>query len=112
MNKETVEGRFDQVAGKLKVKVGEAVGNQKLANAGVAEQVKGVAKETWGKVKDTAGEVHDANRAKAQVESSDLKHRAEAAAHDVREKIASTAQNVKDKVYAKLDRIKHGQRHV
>ena len=41
MNKEEVSGKFDQVAGKVKQKVGETVGNQKLANSGAAEQIKG-----------------------------------------------------------------------
>ena len=41
MNTDKVEGKFDQVAGKIKQRVGEAVGNQKLANAGAAEQIKG-----------------------------------------------------------------------
>ncbi len=52
MNKETVTGKFDQVAGAIKQKVGEAFKDQSLANSGVAEQVKGAAKETWGKAKD------------------------------------------------------------
>ena len=34
--------------------MGETLGNQKLANQGVADQVKGAAKETWGNVKDAA----------------------------------------------------------
>ncbi len=39
-------GKFDQTVGKAKEKLGDAVGNQKLANQGVADQVKGAAKET------------------------------------------------------------------
>ena len=66
MNTEKVEGKFDQVAGKIKQGVGEAVGNQKLANAGAAEQIKGAAKETWGNAKDTANVVREDNRAKAK----------------------------------------------
>ncbi|MHB8388965.1 MAG: CsbD family protein, partial [Acidobacteriaceae bacterium] len=56
MNKDQVEGKTDQVAGKIKQKVGEAVGNDNLANRGVADQVKGAAKETWGNVKDAANQ--------------------------------------------------------
>ena len=37
MNTEKIEGKFDQVAGKIKQGVGETIGNQKIANAGVAE---------------------------------------------------------------------------
>ncbi len=36
MNTDRVEGKLDQVSGKIKQKVGEAVGNNRLANPGVA----------------------------------------------------------------------------
>ncbi len=72
MNTEKIEGKFDQVAGKIKQSVGEAVGNQKLANSGVADQVKGAAKETWGNAKDTAAVVNDDTRSRAAVEGDDL----------------------------------------
>ncbi|HMH15958.1 MAG TPA: CsbD family protein [Edaphobacter sp.] len=107
MNKQTVEGKFDQVAGKVKEKVGEVTGNQKLANAGAAEQIKGAAKETWGKTKDTAAEIRDDKRTEARAEGSDLKYRAEEKAHDARESVTTTAQNIKDKISDKLDDIKH-----
>jgi len=110
MNTEKVEGKFDQVIGKVKQKTGEAVGNQKLANSGVADQVKGAAKETWGKVKDTPGEVSDTAHTRAEVKGADLKRRAESSAHDIREKITSTTENVKNKISAKLDDIKNRQR--
>src|SRR5260370_33276419 len=112
MNKETVEGKFDQAAGKVKEKVGETVGNQQLANKGVAEQIKGAAKETWGKTKDTAAEMRNASRIKAQGEERDLKHRTERVGQDIREKVTSTTQNVKDKTNEKLDDIRHNQRPV
>jgi uncharacterized protein YjbJ (UPF0337 family) len=110
MNTEKVEGKFDQVAGKIKQGVGEAIGNQKLANAGAAEQIKGVAKETWGNAKDTADVVHEDNRAKARAEGEDLKYRAEDSAHNLREKITNTAQNIKEKVNEKLDDMKRDHR--
>ena len=106
MNTEKIEGKFDQVAGKIKQKVGEAVGNQKLANAGTAEQIKGAAKETWGHAKDAAGAVNDDSRAKAAVERENLQARGEDRAHDLREKVSTTAQNVKNTINEKLDNIK------
>jgi uncharacterized protein YjbJ (UPF0337 family) len=106
MNTEKIEGKFDQVAGKIKQHIGEAVGNQKLANAGVAEQVKGAAKETWGHAKDTAAVVHDDKRAQANAKTEDFKARAENTAHNLRDKIADTAQNVKHSVNEKLDNMK------
>jgi len=110
MNTEKVEGKFDQVAGKIKQGVGEAIGSQKLANAGAAEQIKGAAKETWGKAKDTADVVREDNRAKASAKGEDLKHRVENTAHNVREKVTTTAQNIKNKVSEKLDHIKSEHR--
>ena len=65
MNKDTVTGKAEQVAGKVKQSFGEAVGNQKIANSGAAEQIKGAARETWGKTKDTAKDVADSQRADA-----------------------------------------------
>jgi uncharacterized protein YjbJ (UPF0337 family) len=111
MNTDKAEGKFDQVAGKIKQRVGEAVGNQKLANAGAAEQIKGSAKETWGHAKDAANAVHDDSQARAHVEGEGFKARAEEKAHEAREKITSTAQNVKDKVNQKLDGIKSKHQH-
>ena len=111
MNKQTVEGKFDQAAGKVKEKVGEAFGNQKLANSGVADQIKGAAKETWGKTRDTAEAIHDDKRADARVKASDLKHRAEEKAHEARERVTATTQNIKNKINDKLDEIKQNHEH-
>ncbi|MEI9981510.1 MAG: CsbD family protein [Edaphobacter sp.] len=110
MNTEKVEGKFDQVAGKIKQSVGEAVGNQKLANSGAVDQIKGVAKETWGNAKDTAAVVRDDNAARTAAERDDLKYRAETSAHNLREKIVDSAHNLKETVNEKLDDIKRDHR--
>ena len=88
MNRDIAEGKFDQMKGKVKQSVGEAVGNDKLANSGVVDQVKGAARETWGDTKDAAAA------------------RSQSSARDVREKIVSTAQNVKSAVSPKRDKKK------
>lgn len=110
MNKETVTGQIDQLTGKIKQSVGETIGNQKLANSGAAEQVKGAAKETWGRVKDTAHEVGEQHRAEAKVKVDGLHQQAANTGHDLRQKATTTAQNVKDTVTHKLDEIKHDHR--
>ncbi|MDQ2833128.1 MAG: CsbD family protein [Acidobacteriota bacterium] len=107
MNKENVEGKFDQVAGKIKQSVGEAVGNQHLANSGVADQVKGAAKETWGNAKDTAQTVRDDHAAGARAEGEDVKYRAENSADHARNKITSAAEHVRDSVNEKLDNVRN-----
>jgi uncharacterized protein YjbJ (UPF0337 family) len=95
MNRDTTEGKFDQLKGRVKQSVGEAIGNDKLANSGTADQVKGNVREAWGNAKDAAGAA-----------SVDAGTRADAHKHDVRAKITSTAQNVKDSVNAKAEDIK------
>ena len=90
MNKQTVEGKFDQVVGKVKEKVGDATGNQNLANSGVADQVKGAAKETWGNTKDAARDIADQNRAEA--------HRT---ADETRHNVSDSVQHAKDVVKEK-----------
>jgi uncharacterized protein YjbJ (UPF0337 family) len=52
-----VSGKVEQAVGKAKQSVGEALGNDKLANQGVADQAKGAAKQTWGNAKDAAKQV-------------------------------------------------------
>ena len=95
MNKEQISGKFDQAAGKLKQKLGESIGNQKTANEGVAEQIKGAAKETWGHVKDTANEANKTAQARQNAEGD-----------RVRENVSSATQNVKDRIDSKLDQLR------
>jgi uncharacterized protein YjbJ (UPF0337 family) len=109
MNKETVEGKFDQAAGAIKQKVGETFGNQKLANSGVADQIKGAAKETWGNAKDVASDSRDDAAVQAGAEKESLTQRAEEAAHNIRERLVNATQNAKNNINEKLDEIK--ERH-
>ena len=104
MNKDTVKGQAEQVAGKVKQKFGEAVGNQKMANAGAAEQIKGVARETWGKTKDTANDVANAQSADAQAQG-------ESKAQELRDKVTTKAQNIKSDISAKLEDVKERHTH-
>ena len=92
MNKDQVAGKADQVAGKVKQGVGEAVGNDDLANRGVADQVKGAAKETWGNVKDAANQSRDQQ------------------ARDTRENISRNVEDTKKRVNDKIDAIKEQHR--
>jgi uncharacterized protein YjbJ (UPF0337 family) len=91
----TVKGKFNEVVGKAKQGIGEAVGSDKMANEGAGQQVKGQAQQAWGAVKEG---VNDA--------SNDRRPAAETEGHDVREKITSTAQNMKDSVKAGIDNLR------
>jgi uncharacterized protein YjbJ (UPF0337 family) len=92
MDKDRVSGKFEQGVGKAKEKIGEAVGNQKLANQGVADQVKGAAKETWGNAKDAARTTH------------------EESANADREHVTSKVSEMKKKANAKIDAFKERER--
>jgi uncharacterized protein YjbJ (UPF0337 family) len=101
LDKNRVTGKFDQAVGKTKQKIGDAVGNDKLANEGVADQVKGSAKETWGNVKDAArttterhtDTAHDAARTDREAASDNITH--------AKNKINSKIEDFKDREHAK-----------
>jgi len=99
MDKDQVAGKFDQTIGKAKEKLGEAVGNQKLANQGVADQVKGAAKETWGNMKEAARTTHDRHTAETE-ESANVK----------RENISGKVAEMKKKANDKVDDFKDRER--
>lgn len=87
----TIKGKFDEVAGKVKQTVGEALHDDKTANAGAAQQVKGHAEQAWGSVKGAAQDKAAEFKAEHQPE-------AEQKGHDIRESITSTAANVKNHI--------------
>ena len=97
MNESNVSGKFDQVVGKIKQGVGEAVGNENLANQGAADQVKGNVKETWGDVKDATGNPQRSDAGSNPQTSSDT-------GHNVRDSITSAAENTKASVQNALKR--------
>ena len=83
MNKDQVTGKVEQAAGRVKQGVGEAIGNQKLANQGLADQVKGAAKETWGNVKDAAAATADRHQKEAEHRANDARADIRAEGRDV-----------------------------
>jgi len=95
----TVKGIFNEAAGKVKQAAGEAFNNDKLANEGAAQQVKGHTQQAWGSVKEA---VHDS----AQNVRERNQPPAERDAHDIREKVTSTAQNVKQSIKAGVDNFR------
>jgi uncharacterized protein YjbJ (UPF0337 family) len=99
LDKNRVTGKVDQAVGKAKQKIGDAVGNDRLANEGVADQVKGAAKETWGNTKDAARSAADRH--------ADNAH--DAAAAD-REAASEHITHTKNKINAKIDDFKDRER--
>jgi uncharacterized protein YjbJ (UPF0337 family) len=102
MDKDQVSGKFDQTIGKAKEKLGDAVGNQKLANQGVADQVKGAAKETWGNAKDAARTTHDRHVA-------ETKDSARVQRENVSDKVSEMKKKANDKIddFKDRERAKH-----
>ena len=52
MDKDRVKGSFDQVKGKVKEKVGDLTGDQKMKGEGIADQAIGKVKNMIGSAKD------------------------------------------------------------
>ena len=84
MNRDTAQGKFDQLKGKAKQSVGEALGKDRLANSGAADQVKGAAREAWGNAKEAA-----------QAGAQDTQARAQATAH-VKNAVNDKAERFKE----------------
>lgn len=93
MNEDTIAGKLKSIGGKIEEKAGEVFGNEKVADSGAANQVKGATQETWGNVKDAA---HDATSSTTT----------QAEAHDARTGVVNSAENLKDKVSHGIDNLK------
>jgi uncharacterized protein YjbJ (UPF0337 family) len=66
VNKDTVKGTMDDVAGRAKRQVGEWTGDTNTQVDGAAQQIKGKAEKAWGNVKDAAKDANtDASREQA-----------------------------------------------
>lgn len=59
-NRDEVEGKMDNVKGKVKEGVGDLTGDDRLKAEGEADQASGKTQETWGKVKRGVGDAVDA----------------------------------------------------
>ena len=59
-NKDEAEGKWEQVKGTVKNKVGEVTGDRDLEAEGDAQNAAGEGQETWGKFKRGVGDAVDA----------------------------------------------------
>ncbi len=105
MNESNVGGKFDELAGKAKQGLGEAFGNEQLANEGAGQEVKGDAKQAWGNIKDTASDLHNS----ATTNTASYRQGTEGhATHDsesAREKVTSAAEHAKESISRGLDHL-------
>ena len=97
MNEDTVAGKLKSVSGKIKQATGEAIGNQELANAGVADRVKGAAQETWGTTKDAAHDVGTAIKRDSETHQT---------ANTLRDKVTGVAEHVKEFFSEATDQVR------
>ena len=59
-NNDEVEGKVENVGGKIKEGIGNLTGDRNLEREGEADQVEGQSQETWGKLKRGVGDAVDA----------------------------------------------------
>jgi uncharacterized protein YjbJ (UPF0337 family) len=59
MDKDRIEGKMQDVAGRVKRQAGEWTGDKETQAEGLADQAKGKAKNAMGKMKDAARDVAD-----------------------------------------------------
>jgi len=59
-NKDEVKGKWEQVKGAVKDKVGEATNDRDLEAEGEVQRAEGETQETWGKLKRGVSETVDA----------------------------------------------------
>jgi uncharacterized protein YjbJ (UPF0337 family) len=59
MDKDRIEGKMDDIKGRVKRQVGEWTGDEKAQAEGTMDQAKGKVQNAWGKMKDAARETQD-----------------------------------------------------
>ncbi len=64
MDNDRIKGKVDEVAGKVKSKVGEMTGDRKTQAEGVGQQIKGKVENAFGKVKDEGRAAAEESREK------------------------------------------------
>jgi len=79
MDKDRVEGKVKDVAGRVERQVGEWTGDPEKQVHGAAKQAEGKVQNTWGKVKDAAkpGINESAQKEESVDEAEDRKTRSE-----------------------------------
>jgi uncharacterized protein YjbJ (UPF0337 family) len=82
MDKDRIEGKLEDIKGRVKRQVGEWTGDEKTQAEGAAEQAKGKIQNAWGKAKDAGRDMLDRDKDAENsdnIESIDRKKRDPAA---------------------------------
>ena len=99
MNKDQVLGKVKQAVGRIKQRIGEALGSEELASQGIADQAKAAARKTWGNARDAVKGVRQSNNS-AVTEK----------AHERQNKLSPSVQNTTQKATERIDEFK--KRHL
>lgn len=70
MNKDQVEGKVKDTAGRVERQVGEWTGDKEAQVQGAAKQVEGKVQNTWGNVKDATNKQVEKHEAKKRADES------------------------------------------
>ncbi len=71
MDKDRIEGKMDDVKGRVKRQVGEWTGDKEMESEGTLDQAKGKAQNAFGKVKDAGRDALDRLKDNADRERAD-----------------------------------------
>lgn len=66
MDKDRIEGKVDDIKGRVKRQAGEWTGDSELQAEGTMDQAKGKVQNTWGQMKDKAREALDEQNDQAE----------------------------------------------
>jgi uncharacterized protein YjbJ (UPF0337 family) len=64
MDNDRIKGKMDEVAGKVKSKVGEMTGDRSTQAEGIGQQIKGKVENAFGKIKDEGRAAAEESREK------------------------------------------------
>jgi uncharacterized protein YjbJ (UPF0337 family) len=77
MNKDQVEGKAKDVAGRVERQVGEWTGSTETQVKGAAKQAEGKVQNAWGNVKDAGEKAADQQEANRRAENAEAEKDAE-----------------------------------
>jgi uncharacterized protein YjbJ (UPF0337 family) len=77
MNKDQVEGKAKDVAGRVERQVGEWTGSTEAQVKGTAKQAEGKVQNAWGNVKDAGEKTADQHEANKRAENAEAEKDAE-----------------------------------
>lgn len=82
MNKDTVEGKTKDIAGRVERQVGEWTGDKEAQVKGAAKQVEGKVQNAWGQAKDAVKKPNTTQAEKDQADKDEAETRRNRAANE------------------------------